>query len=332
MVGAYATAAVHAAPEAHKQRVREGPGLALVEAQVAHAQPHLFHDLAAHGVLDRLANLGEAGDECPQLEGAPLVAREDNPLAIRYGSDDARLDLGIDNLCAVGAHNLPAVRSELHLVSAARAVAVVPVPRGKLRAHGSGKREVGGPHATQPANALVGKARWRGDVLVECQEEVLLANAKRKHHALGLRGIVREPREVDCLARRELVGATLAGGDHAHEGRAVAVMQHVALGLRILGFKVVVVRLARLLDHVCSSPMRQRDSPFVSCVHYPHAVRRMPVAHQHIRTIATRSVWISSSRRHRRNPWQTTSSSPSPAPTSTRRPRAATALWWSPCT
>jgi hypothetical protein len=67
--------------EADHERVREGPLLAPEVADVLHLAAHLLADLARHGLLQRLADLHEAGQcaEERQRDCAPRARSASSP-------------------------------------------------------------------------------------------------------------------------------------------------------------------------------------------------------------------------------------------------------------
>ena len=141
--------AVQLAVETHQHGVGEGPGLVFIVADVLHVESRLFQHLPAHRILQRLADLHEAGDEGGAAVGAVSVAGQQQLIAIRHRHNDGGRDLGILDEATLGAIHGPLDLAGLHLGAAAAAVSAALVPPVQLGAGDGGKGHLHRPHSAQ---------------------------------------------------------------------------------------------------------------------------------------------------------------------------------------
>ena len=132
-------------------------------ADVLDGQMDLLHDLPPDGVLQGLADLGEAGHQGIAGGVGPVgIVGQQQLVPVAHRRQDRRVDAGIDHLFAAGAAHGPLHLVPFHGGAAPTTEPVGAIPGGQVQGRGPGQSQISRFHIAKYAGALLHQRRFYG--------------------------------------------------------------------------------------------------------------------------------------------------------------------------
>ena len=150
---------LHPGEEPQHQRLGKRPGLAVIILHIGDFQPHFFPHFPADGVLQRLAEFHESGNQAIAARRAAGIAGQQQFPLVFHCHNNSGIDPGIDHIAAFGADHRPLIPFQLHGLSAVAAETVDPEPPIQMPTFHTGKQSHRIFHRAQHLGTLPEKAR-----------------------------------------------------------------------------------------------------------------------------------------------------------------------------
>jgi len=231
------------APEAEQQRAAERPGLALVVFQIGHFQAGLLFHFPVHGLFDRLADLGIAGDQRVMgVDAVRVLGQQEFSLLVQDADDGGRGNARVHDTAALRTAHRALFPVRLHAGAAAAAEGAVPHPGEQLPAGHSRKGQLLGLVGAHLLNVDQNPV-LRGQV---AEVESCIVNLKQ----IGAGGLRTQlPAAEEGLVRvREHPAVLIPENPVLRTRRAGMIFIVVAAGKNILDHRRLLTKIAR--NHV----------------------------------------------------------------------------------